>query len=142
MRKLLAKNLLFFANDYLLWWWPSNTRVHLCQRSEQPFLEFAPEFGLNNHCLLSIILNIAEFLFLLKSEHITLEVKTKPNVDRFTSLGKRFQCAAILPMDSVTKQLKLFEIYFPLLRLPFSCLRNKTFLGYQLKPLNFTWSKY
>ena len=109
-------------------------------------LKIAPEFGVNIHCqgsafLLSIILNFAEFLLLLKSENITLEVKTKPNVDRFTSLGKRFQCVTILLMDSVNKQRKLFEIYFPLLRLPFSCLGNKKFFRI-LKPLNFTWSKY
>ena len=92
MRNFLARNLFLFGND-IIFYGDGHLRIHLCQRREKHFLEIALEFGLNIRCqnsatLLSIILKIAEFRLLLKSEKITLKVRTKSNVDRFTSLGK------------------------------------------------------
>ena len=53
---------------------------YLRQKRKQPFLKTAQEFGVNIHCQggassLKIILNFAEFLFLLKSKSITSEFK-------------------------------------------------------------------
>ena len=52
---------------------------HLLKKGNSP-LKIALEFGVNIHCqgsasLLSIILNIAEILFVLKFKNITPEVK-------------------------------------------------------------------
>ena len=116
----------------MLWWWPSNICIHLCQRREQLFLKIALEFGLNIFCensasLLSIILSIDEFRLLQKSENTTPEV-----------------CKAGLLRSAERISLRNYYVHHAnYLKFIFLSAASKIKSFSRIsKPLNFTWSKY
>ena len=63
--KLLGKAFAVFHREwYFFWWWPSNARIHLCQRKQQPFLGYCATCCEGSTGLISIILKLIKSVFI------------------------------------------------------------------------------